>query len=38
LFAVIVGTAIFAIVPILLHYFGTSFRAGTVIGKTTQPA
>lgn len=38
LFAVIVGSAIFSIIPILLHYFGSSYRAGTRIGKDTVTA
>jgi Ca-activated chloride channel family protein len=29
LLACLVGSAIFALVPILLHYFGTAYRAGT---------
>ncbi len=37
LFAVIVGSAVFAILPIMLHYFGTSYRAGTPIAKYPQP-
>jgi len=29
LLAIVLGSAIFSILPILLHYFGTSYRAGT---------
>ncbi len=29
LLATLVGSAMFAILPILLHYFGTAFRGGT---------
>lgn len=29
--AIIVGTAIFSLIPILLHYFGTGYRPGTVV-------
>jgi Ca-activated chloride channel family protein len=31
LFAVVVGSAIFAMLPVLLHYFGASYRAGVRI-------
>lgn len=38
LFAVIVGTTVYAVLPILLHYFGTAFQAGARIGKIGQSA
>ena len=32
--AVVVGSGIFSLLPILLHYFGTGFRPGTIITPT----
>ena len=34
--AIIVGSVVFTILPILLHYFGTFYRAGVAIRKTAQ--
>lgn len=38
LLASVMGSAIFAMLPILLHYFGTSYRAGTKITPNSQIA
>ena len=38
LLAVIVGSGLFAIVPILLHYFGTGHQSGVIIAKSSAAA
>ena len=36
LLAVIVGSALFSILPLFLHYFGTSYRAGAQIERNSK--
>ena len=38
LLAAVIGSAIFSILPLFLHYAGTTFRGGTAPQTTIQPA